>query len=637
MNEKALKSIKSRSLGFTMLFVVGFLLALVGSGLLKADVVYAAESKKPEVAGELPIDAVQHKIDIPAKGKVVYYSVTPEYSGYYCVDSNASDIYFKIFEDENTVGDWKKGGSVYKILEKDKTYYIGFRLASSATESDFCWMRISASIDSSKEYQLISEKVYIKAGASAEESCDANLYYKPLEYGKAYKAICTTKYKVCENYYSSYTVGDYIDGLPTEPGRYIIYYTGVYPFMGSQSHTIEVYDASDFFNFTFINNAPDGYYNGTSYYYTGKPFDLSYIQIKRQDEVMHLGKDYICAGYCTQAAYNMSNNMLKWKEGTPTEPGKYMLKLVGINDCKGTKYYSIRIEKAVDLEYALVTDVKTSSESCEIKGATAGLFRIKPSKTGKYTINLSKEKGTIFMTVLDKNGAILQAVESDREDKLHLSTEIELSEGEDYYLYISDHQATLLYGPYSPGNAYICSFTINIPGYSFYAPATTEEDKKTDDKTDDKKNQTDSDKTSKKTKQENDSNDAKKTSEIKPLAKGKTFKSGGITYKVTVSKKGKYQVAFVKNNKNAKKITVKDSVKYKGVTYKITSIGSSAFRNNKKLETVTLGKNITKIGKPAFKGCIKLKKVKVPKTKLNNYKKLLKKAGLKSNVKVSFK
>ena len=111
-----------------------------------------------------------------------------------------------------------------------------------------------------------------------------------------------------------------------------------------------------------------------------------------------------------------------------------------------------------------------------------------------------------------------------------------------------------------------------------------------------------------------------------------------MTYKVTSSKKGNCKVALIKNNKKtAKNITVKDSVKYKGVTYKITSIGSSAFKNNKKLVNITLGKNITKIGKPAFKGCAKLKKVKVPKKKLSSYKRLLKKAGLSSDVEVTYK
>ncbi len=54
------------------------------------------------------------------------------------------------------------------------------------------------------------------------------------------------------------------------------------------------------------------------------------------------------------------------------------------------------------------------------------------------------------------------------------------------------------------------------------------------------------------------------------------------------------------------------------MTYQVKSIASKAFANNKKLKTVTIGKNITTIGKSAFAGCKKLKKITIKSTKLKS-------------------
>jgi hypothetical protein len=48
-----------------------------------------------------------------------------------------------------------------------------------------------------------------------------------------------------------------------------------------------------------------------------------------------------------------------------------------------------------------------------------------------------------------------------------------------------------------------------------------------------------------------------------------------------------------------------------GITYKVTSIANNAFKGNKKLTKVTIGKNVTKIGKNAFSGCKNLKKITI--------------------------
>ena len=53
------------------------------------------------------------------------------------------------------------------------------------------------------------------------------------------------------------------------------------------------------------------------------------------------------------------------------------------------------------------------------------------------------------------------------------------------------------------------------------------------------------------------------------------------------------------------------TVKVKYVTYKVTAVSDKAFKGNKKLTTVTIGSNVTKIGKEAFSGCKNLKKITV--------------------------
>ena len=82
-------------------------------------------------------------------------------------------------------------------------------------------------------------------------------------------------------------------------------------------------------------------------------------------------------------------------------------------------------------------------------------------------------------------------------------------------------------------------------------------------------------------------------------------------YKVTGTGKNK-TVEYVRSTKkNASKITVPAKVKLKGQNYKVTSIAKNAFKNNKKLSYVIIGKNVEKIGEKAFYGCKKLRYIYV--------------------------
>ena len=73
-----------------------------------------------------------------------------------------------------------------------------------------------------------------------------------------------------------------------------------------------------------------------------------------------------------------------------------------------------------------------------------------------------------------------------------------------------------------------------------------------------------------------------------------TFTYKGNTYKI----KGK-TVTLTKGAKKAK-VSIPATVKYLGKKYKVTAIGASAFKSNKKLKSVTIGKNVKVIGKKAF-------------------------------------
>lgn len=88
---------------------------------------------------------------------------------------------------------------------------------------------------------------------------------------------------------------------------------------------------------------------------------------------------------------------------------------------------------------------------------------------------------------------------------------------------------------------------------------------------------------------------------------------GGNQY--TVTKAGS-EVRFSKANAKARVITVPSTIKAKGITYKVTSIGTNAFKNCKKLTKATIGVNVKVIKAKAFNNCPKLKTVIIKTTKL---------------------
>ena len=104
--------------------------------------------------------------------------------------------------------------------------------------------------------------------------------------------------------------------------------------------------------------------------------------------------------------------------------------------------------------------------------------------------------------------------------------------------------------------------------------------------------------------------------DIKVPAKGTKLTAKGASYQVTSVAEKNPTVVYKGSKKQKASVTIPDTVTIDKVTYKVTSIAANAFKNNKKLKKVVIGKNVTKIGKKAFYGCSKLKKITVKTTKL---------------------
>jgi endoglucanase len=103
------------------------------------------------------------------------------------------------------------------------------------------------------------------------------------------------------------------------------------------------------------------------------------------------------------------------------------------------------------------------------------------------------------------------------------------------------------------------------------------------------------------------------TAAAKPAKKGTLLKdkTTKATYKVTSAASAKtHTVTYMGTTSASKKsITIPESVKINGVTYKVTAIAANALKGNTKVTSVTIGKNVKTIGKNAFSGCRNLKTV----------------------------
>jgi hypothetical protein len=96
-------------------------------------------------------------------------------------------------------------------------------------------------------------------------------------------------------------------------------------------------------------------------------------------------------------------------------------------------------------------------------------------------------------------------------------------------------------------------------------------------------------------------------------AKGKTYKVGNFYYKVTNAKtNGSGTVTLAKPAKTTYvSVSVPNTVKIYGKSYKVTAIAAKAFAKNKKLKKLKIGVNVTSVGASAFQSCAALGSVTI--------------------------
>lgn len=95
------------------------------------------------------------------------------------------------------------------------------------------------------------------------------------------------------------------------------------------------------------------------------------------------------------------------------------------------------------------------------------------------------------------------------------------------------------------------------------------------------------------------------------------FTKGAFQYKVISAGKKTVRVQSLVRKK-LKKAVIPATVKCKGTSYKVTEIGKKAFLSCKKLKTVIIGKNVTKIDAFAFYDCNKLNRVTIRAKKVSS-------------------
>ena len=149
----------------------------------------------------------------------------------------------------------------------------------------------------------------------------------------------------------------------------------------------------------------------------------------------------------------------------------------------------------------------------------------------------------------------------------------------------------------------------------------------------------------------------------KPARVGKIIKdSQGNRYKVTSSNRRKPTVKFYSPGAKVKKVVISECVRIDGINYYVTALGSRAFERNRKVTSVRLGGKVNTIGDRAFRNCRKLRelyiqctklkpgdignrvfdgvcsgvRVSVPRSKLEEYRKMLQDKGLKKTVPVTY-
>ena len=138
---------------------------------------------------------------------------------------------------------------------------------------------------------------------------------------------------------------------------------------------------------------------------------------------------------------------------------------------------------------------------------------------------------------------------------------------------------------------------------------------------------------------------------------GEKVTVNNINYEI-MSVEGTKTVKVTGIEKATKEVIIPSVIPFNKSRYKVTAIGSNAFKSNKNLLKIEIGTNINSIGENAFNGCKNLKNItiksnklvagkvgknafkginnnviiKVPKKKIKAYKKIIKAAGAGKNI-----
>ena len=107
----------------------------------------------------------------------------------------------------------------------------------------------------------------------------------------------------------------------------------------------------------------------------------------------------------------------------------------------------------------------------------------------------------------------------------------------------------------------------------------------------------------------------KNTDTKTPTKSDNSVTIGKVNYKLSGSGKKAFAVVTGTSDKKVTSVTIKDSVKINGKSYKVTQIAANAFKGTG-VKKVVIGKNISSIGKNAFSGCKNLKNVTIKSTSL---------------------
>ena len=89
------------------------------------------------------------------------------------------------------------------------------------------------------------------------------------------------------------------------------------------------------------------------------------------------------------------------------------------------------------------------------------------------------------------------------------------------------------------------------------------------------------------------------------------FKVDGLMYEIT-SANEVTGYCPQRSRKNAKEVVIPSSVKYRGNTYKVTSISREAFYSCSSLQNITIPSSVTSIGDEAFSECRSLQSITIP-------------------------